>query len=147
MQSFPFRMQMNTTSSYTVERNTLTPQVGCRGSSKASQWALFSLVLFCGVYLQAKVVVGQSFEALNGDPVPRDVRDLYDRGLQYLVANQDDAGCWPSGHRGAGMAGMGLMCFLASGEDPNFGLSCCSRIPKQAITERVCTTTVSQCSQ
>ncbi len=115
-------MQMNTTSSYTAERHSSTPQVGCRRSSKAAQWALFSLVIFCGVYLQAKVVVGQSFESLNGDPVPRDVRDLYERGLQYLVANQDDAGCWPSGHRGAGMAGMGLMCFLASGEDPNFGL-------------------------
>ncbi|MDB4678986.1 squalene--hopene cyclase [Rhodopirellula sp.] len=64
----------------------------------------------------------QSLEIRSGDPVPRDVRDLYDRGLQYLVANQDEGGCWPSGHRGAGVAGMGLMCFLASGEDPNFGL-------------------------
>ena len=36
--------------------------------------------------------VAQSLEILNGDPVPRDVRDLYDRGLQYLVANQDDEG-------------------------------------------------------
>lgn len=64
----------------------------------------------------------QSLEVYSGDPVPRDVRDMYDRGLQYLVANQDAEGCWPSGHRGAGLAGMGLMCFLASGEDPNYGL-------------------------
>jgi hypothetical protein len=47
---------------------------------------------------------------------------MYDRGLQYLTANQDAEGCWPSGHRGAGVAGMALMCFLASGEDPNYGM-------------------------
>jgi hypothetical protein len=47
---------------------------------------------------------------------------MYDRGLQFLVANQDPEGCWPSGHRGAGISGMALMCFLASGEDPNYGL-------------------------
>jgi hypothetical protein len=47
---------------------------------------------------------------------------MYDRGLQFLVANQDPEGCWPSNHRGAGISGMALMCFLASGEDPNYGL-------------------------
>ena len=75
------------------------------------------LTVGLGVRCQA-----QSLEIHTGDPVPRDVRDMYDRGLQFLAANQDGEGCWPSGHRGAGVAGMGLMCFLASGEDPNYGL-------------------------
>ena len=74
------------------------------------------------LFLFVSPAKAQSLQIQTGDPVPRDVRDLYDRGLQYLAANQDDEGCWPSGHRGAGVAGMGLMCFLASGEDPNFGL-------------------------
>lgn len=86
------------------------------------------LANFCGAILFIAITVGsgklcfsQGFEIQYGDPVPRDVRDLYDRGLQFLIANQDGEGCWPSGHRGAGVAGMGLMCFLASGEDPNYG--------------------------
>lgn len=66
--------------------------------------------------------LAQSLEIRTGDPVPRDVRDMYDRGLQFLTANQDADGCWPSGHRGPGVAGMALMCFLASGEDPNYGI-------------------------
>jgi len=31
-------------------------------------------------------------QAING--VPRDVREMYDRGLQYLVKTQNDAGGW-----------------------------------------------------
>lgn len=57
-----------------------------------------------------------------GEIVPRDVREMYDRGLQYLVKTQNDAGAWPGGEDGPGVTGMGLMAFLASGEDPNFGL-------------------------
>ena len=64
----------------------------------------------------------QSLEIRSGDPVPHDVREMYDRGLQFLAKSQDSTGGWPSGHRGAGVGGMALMCFLASGEDPNFGL-------------------------
>lgn len=58
-----------------------------------------------------------------GEIVPRDVREIYDRGLQYLAASQSEAGSWQSGgQNGAGVTGMALMVFLASGEDPNFGL-------------------------
>ena len=71
---------------------------------------------------QGQSLQAQALEIRTGDPVPRDVRDMYDRGLQFLVANQDGEGCWSSGHRGAGLAGMALMCFLASGEDPNYGI-------------------------
>jgi hypothetical protein len=57
-----------------------------------------------------------------GEVVPRDVREMYDRGLQYLVKTQNDAGGWSGGESGPGVTGMALMAFLASGEDPNFGL-------------------------
>src|SRR5437660_7104965 len=57
-----------------------------------------------------------------GEAVPRDVRELYDKGLQFLVKTQTEAGNWTGGQGGAGVTGLGLMAFLASGEDPNFGL-------------------------
>jgi hypothetical protein len=59
-----------------------------------------------------------------GETVPRDVREMYDRGLQYLVKTQSEEGDWRSGggEQGPGVTGMALMALLASGEDPNFGL-------------------------
>jgi hypothetical protein len=47
---------------------------------------------------------------------------MYDHGLQYLVKTQSEDGDWRGGQQGPGVTGMGLMAFLASGEDPNFGL-------------------------
>lgn len=59
----------------------------------------------------------------GGEAVPRDVREMYDRGLQYLAGAQSEQGDWPGAHdSGPGAVGLGLMVFLASGEDPNFGL-------------------------
>ena len=63
----------------------------------------------------------------TGEVVPRDVREIYDRGLQFLAASQTEAGDWAgsAGGRadnGAGITGLCLLAFLASGEDPNFGL-------------------------
>ncbi len=57
-----------------------------------------------------------------GEAVPRDVRELYDKGLQYLVKTQNPAGGWSGGQQGPGVTGLALMVFLASGDDPNFGL-------------------------
>ena len=59
-----------------------------------------------------------------GEVVPRDVREMYDRGLQYLASKQTEKGDWTGGgyEDGPGPVGLGLMVFLASGEDPNFGL-------------------------
>jgi hypothetical protein len=57
-----------------------------------------------------------------GEVVPRDVREMYDRGLQYLIKTQTEEGSWTGGQQGPGITGMALMAFLASGEDPNFGL-------------------------
>ena len=57
----------------------------------------------------------------HGDVVPRDVREMYDRGLEYLAKTQQESGEWSGGQSGPGVTGLGLMVFLASGEDPNFG--------------------------
>jgi hypothetical protein len=57
-----------------------------------------------------------------GEAVPRDVREMYDKGLQYLVKTQAENGEWTGGQAGPGVTGLGLMVFLASGEDPNFGI-------------------------
>jgi hypothetical protein len=54
--------------------------------------------------------------------VPRDVREIYDKGLQYLVKTQTERGDWTGGQQGPGITGLALMAFLASGEDPNFGV-------------------------
>jgi hypothetical protein len=58
-----------------------------------------------------------------GEVVPRDVREMYDRGLQYLASTQNEKGDWPGGvEHGPAGTGLALLAFLASGEDPNFGL-------------------------
>src|SRR5262249_40667019 len=58
-----------------------------------------------------------------GEAVPRDVREMYDRGLQFLAKTQSQDGDWPSGgsENGPGTTGLALMVFLACGEDPNYG--------------------------
>ncbi|MBN1854058.1 MAG: squalene--hopene cyclase [Pirellulales bacterium] len=65
--------------------------------------------------------VAQFPNARQGEMVPRDVREMYDRGMQYLAKTQTESGEWTGGEQGPGVTGMGLMVFLASGEDPNFG--------------------------
>ena len=61
------------------------------------------------------------FMVHQGDAVPRDVREIYDKGVAYLVKSQAKNGSWQGGHQGPGVTGMALMTMLASGEDPNFG--------------------------
>lgn len=56
-----------------------------------------------------------------GDPVPRDVREVYDAGIRYLLKTQDASGAWTDGQAGPGVTGMAVMVLLASGEDPNHG--------------------------
>jgi hypothetical protein len=59
----------------------------------------------------------------TGEAVPRDIREVYDRGLQFLISKQSPGGDWTGGgEQGPGVTGMALMVLLASGEDPNFGL-------------------------
>ncbi|HZW33502.1 MAG TPA: squalene--hopene cyclase [Isosphaeraceae bacterium] len=82
----------------------------------AIAWAMVAIVLGSGA-----VAVAQGPTARFGEVVPRDVREMYDRGLQYLAKTQTDSGDWQGGMQGPGITGMAVMVFLASGEDPNFG--------------------------
>jgi hypothetical protein len=75
----------------------------------------------------------------TGDAIPRDMREIYDRGVQYLASKQAATGDWTGGgEQGPGVTGMALMVLLASGEDPNFGLyaSNVRRAVKNIITQQ-----------
>jgi hypothetical protein len=81
--------------------------------------------LTLGLILMGTTVGTAGAQAPNtriGEAVPRDVRELYDKGVQYLAKTQSENGDWQGGQQGPGVTGMALMVFLASGEDPNFGL-------------------------
>ncbi|MFN8857109.1 MAG: squalene--hopene cyclase [Planctomycetaceae bacterium] len=73
--------------------------------------------------LPASPLGAQGPQVRIGEAVPRDVREMYDRGLQFLVSTQTEKGDWQgSSDQGPGGTGLCLMAFLASGEDPNYGL-------------------------
>lgn len=89
----------------------------------------FAICNFLAVVVAAFVLLAPaasaSAQAPNiryGEVVPRDVREMYDRGMQYLAKTQSQDGGWTTGDTGPGATGLCLMVFLASGEDPNFGL-------------------------
>jgi hypothetical protein len=63
----------------------------------------------------------QETQVRFGTDVPRDVEQIYERGLEWLATNQTPEGTWSGGDSGPGITGMCIMAFLASGEDPNFG--------------------------
>ena len=79
--------------------------------------AIFVLTLSASAFAQAPAV-------RSGEVIPRDVREMYDRGLQFLATSQTEAGDWASqsSDNGPGATGVAIMALLASGEDPNFGL-------------------------
>ena len=87
-----------------------------------SRSVLLTLVLI--LLVTPACVLAQPPSARLGEAVPRDVREMYDRGVQFLASAQTENGDWgPSGYdNGPGVTGMALMVFLASGEDPNFGI-------------------------
>ena len=58
----------------------------------------------------------------QGQAVPRDVREMYERGLAWLQNNQNDNGRFKGGESGPGVTGLATMAFLAYGDDPNFGV-------------------------
>ena len=85
-------------------------------------WCLSALAVSALVG-RCSLAAGQAPDVRHGGAVPREVREIYDRGLQYLAASQGPNGDWPTmGQSGPGITGLALMAFLASGEDPNFGL-------------------------
>lgn len=96
--------------------------LGVRGTGRRSLF--FAAVILLFVHGSVSDAVAQPPNARIGEVVPRDVREMYDRGLQYLATTQSENGDWTGGggEQGPGVTGLGLMVFLASGEDPNFGL-------------------------
>jgi hypothetical protein len=91
---------------------------------KPSVCVAAGLVIALAILLPSARAQSQLPGTRFGEVVPRDVREMYDRGLQYLAAKQTEKGEWTGGgyEDGPGPVGLGLMVFLASGEDPNFGL-------------------------
>lgn len=88
-------------------------------------WVASLGFLFCVIawtcWLSSTACAQLPFMIHQGDAVPRDVREIYDKGVAYLVEHQRDDGSWPGNYSGPGVTGMALMVLLASGEDPNFG--------------------------
>lgn len=84
--------------------------------------AALALLLLGIVFLFPTLASAQFPTAQTGEVVPRDVREMYERGLQYLVMTQSDDGSWQNGQSGPAVTGLAVMAFLASGEDPNFGI-------------------------
>jgi hypothetical protein len=81
------------------------------------------LALFFAIACSIQVAVAQPPSERTGEVVPRDVREMYQRGIDYLVKTQDGNGNWAGGgEQGPGVTGMCVMVLLASGEDPNYGL-------------------------
>ncbi len=66
-------------------------------------------------------VLAQVAASLAGDPIPRDVREMYEAGVKYLVKTQNEDGTWSGGEKGSGTTALAILAILASGEDPNFG--------------------------
>src|SRR5262249_15001659 len=86
----------------------------------SSVWLKCAAVLVLGLPLAT--ANGQLPASRTGDAIPRDMREIYDRGVQYLISKQTAMGEFAGGDQGPGVTGMALMVLLASGEDPNFGL-------------------------
>jgi len=84
---------------------------------------VWTVLTFCLVTGASGPATAQFPNAMSGDPVPRDVRETYEKGLQFLASTQSEDGGWgEGGYAGPGVTGMAIMTFLASGEDPNYGI-------------------------
>ena len=81
-----------------------------------------SLAAFLLAAAFARPAAAQLPELRHGAAVPKEIRDCYDRALEYLAATQGETGDWQqAGQQGPGITGLCLLALLASGEDPNFG--------------------------
>ena len=88
----------------------------------------YTLVASLVVFLMLLITFAIELETYAQDPtirygtgVPPAVRSISDRGLRYLATTQLEDGSWPGGQTGAGITGICVMAFMASGEDPDFG--------------------------
>jgi hypothetical protein len=89
--------------------------------SRTASTAVLLLAIVCSLFV-SETTQAQYPTAQMGEVVPRDVREVYEKGLKFLATTQTDDGDWAGGQTGPGVTGMAVMAFLASGEDPNFGI-------------------------
>lgn len=81
--------------------------------------SFLSIVLTSTLHAQPADLFNRE-SAVTGKGVPREVVEIYQRGLDWLAKNQESNGAWPSpSNPGPGVTGLSLMAFLAAGEDPN----------------------------
>ncbi len=74
------------------------------------------------IWLSAAAAAPEPPAVQFGAAVPRDVREMYDRGARFLARTQLDDGNWnASSGQGAAIMALGTLVFLAAGDDPNFG--------------------------
>lgn len=97
------------------------------------QMPTLKIVLVCGLacgafnLAEATAQLEQiETQVQEGTGVPSEVRTIYQRGVDYLANTQQSSGGWGSsgnfhGDEASGIAGLALMAFLSTGEDPNFG--------------------------
>lgn len=72
--------------------------------------------------LGISITSAQVLSIRHGNPVPVEVKAMYDAGLKYLVSQQTDDGSWQGGQGpGPGTDGLCCLAILSCGEDPNFG--------------------------
>ena len=64
----------------------------------------------------------QDLNVYRGTQVPPQVERIYERGLQFLVAAQNEDGSFPGNYGNEpATAAMAMMAMLAHGDDPNYG--------------------------
>lgn len=80
-----------------------------------------AVVIFFWVVTVAGVARAQDPTLRFGGRIPPEVDAIYQRGLGWLASTQGADGHWKGGNEGAGVDGICVMAFLASGEDPNYG--------------------------
>jgi hypothetical protein len=83
-------------------------------------FALFVLLMLAGA-LGVGNARAQDPSLRFGGQIPPEVDTIYEHGLAWLAASQALDGSWKGNNEGAGVTGICLMAFLASGEDPNYG--------------------------
>lgn len=81
--------------------------------------ALLSFMMIC--ILPIEFARAQDATLRFGTGVPPAVRSINDRSLRYLATTQLEDGSWRASQSGAGIIGICVMAFMASGEDPDYG--------------------------
>ena len=75
-----------------------------------------------GLLVTLAVAPGQDLPRRQDDPIPAQLENLYERGLNYLAKSQNEQGAWNDQMGGEpGVVGLAISAFLAHGEDPNHG--------------------------